>query len=57
MLLACVKHGVPPGERALLQHKHYIAEHGEDSPEINGWKWGQRGPAAKRGSSTESDNV
>jgi xylulose-5-phosphate/fructose-6-phosphate phosphoketolase len=42
---------------ALLEHKHYIAEHGEDSPEINGWKWGQRGPAAKRGSSTESDNV
>ncbi len=24
----------------LIQHKHYIAKHGEDLPEIRKWKWG-----------------
>jgi xylulose-5-phosphate/fructose-6-phosphate phosphoketolase len=23
-----------------IEHKHYIAEHGEDLPEIRNWKWG-----------------
>jgi xylulose-5-phosphate/fructose-6-phosphate phosphoketolase len=41
----------------LIEHKQYIAEHGEDMPEISGWTWGQREAEAGRGSSTESDNV
>jgi xylulose-5-phosphate/fructose-6-phosphate phosphoketolase len=24
----------------LLDHKEYIAAHGEDMPEIRNWKWG-----------------
>jgi xylulose-5-phosphate/fructose-6-phosphate phosphoketolase len=41
----------------LIQHKHYVAEHGEDMPEISGWRWGQTGPVTTKGSSTEADNV
>jgi xylulose-5-phosphate/fructose-6-phosphate phosphoketolase len=41
----------------LIEHKQYIAEHGEDMPEINGWMWGQNRPSAGRGESTEADNV
>jgi len=24
---------------ALIDHKAYISEHGEDAPEISGWTW------------------
>jgi xylulose-5-phosphate/fructose-6-phosphate phosphoketolase len=40
----------------LLEHKHYIEEHGDDLPEVAGWRWDQ-GRAADRVSSTEGDNV
>ena len=42
---------------ALIDHRAYISEYGEDAPEISGWKWGQHGPAAGRTGSTESDNL
>jgi xylulose-5-phosphate/fructose-6-phosphate phosphoketolase len=47
----------------LIEHKQYIAEHGDDIPAISGWKWGQASRAAsasgagKRATSTEGDNV
>jgi xylulose-5-phosphate/fructose-6-phosphate phosphoketolase len=42
---------------ALIEHKQYVAEHGEDRPEIAGWRWGQRRPAEGPPSSTEADNA
>jgi xylulose-5-phosphate/fructose-6-phosphate phosphoketolase len=30
----------------LIEHKHYINNHGKDMPEILGWKWGQPTPGA-----------
>lgn len=40
----------------LMEHKMYIEKHGDDMPEISGWKWG--GQRSTKGStSTEGDNV
>src|SRR5204863_9704029 len=41
---------------ALIEHRQYIDEHGEDHPFVLGWKWGEKGSVARR-SSTEGDNV
>ena len=42
---------------ALIDHKEYIREHGEDAPAISGWTWGGNKPASGGAGSTESDNV
>src|SRR5262245_21745178 len=41
----------------LIDHKHYIEEHGEDMPEITRWQWAEEAQAGARTSSTEADNV
>ncbi|MGE5851766.1 MAG: phosphoketolase [Deltaproteobacteria bacterium] len=41
---------------ALIDHKEYIYEHGEDSPEISGWTWDHKQPSGHV-DSTEGDNV
>src|SRR6266481_3687747 len=41
----------------LIEHKEYIAKHGDDMPAVIGWKWGAKGAVAARGTSTEGDNV
>jgi xylulose-5-phosphate/fructose-6-phosphate phosphoketolase len=40
----------------LIEHKTYIARHGDDLPEISGWTWSQAGPSTGV-RSTEADNV
>ena len=42
---------------ALLDHRQYINERGEDHPFVLGWRWGEKAPAGARRSSTEGDNV
>ena len=42
----------------LIEHKQYIAKHGDDMPAISGWKWGRSGGgpgSAKR--DTAADNL
>ena len=40
----------------LIEHNEYIAEYGDDMPEVSGWSWGREAMSAGR-SSTEADNV
>jgi xylulose-5-phosphate/fructose-6-phosphate phosphoketolase len=40
----------------LVEHKEYIAKHGDDMPAISGWRWGGSGTVAGPGTSTGGDN-
>jgi xylulose-5-phosphate/fructose-6-phosphate phosphoketolase len=43
---------------ALIDHRQYIDEHGEDHPFVRGWRWGELGSSkAATRTSTEADNV
>jgi xylulose-5-phosphate/fructose-6-phosphate phosphoketolase len=44
---------------ALIEHRQYINDRGEDHPTVLGWRWGELGKTAKetRRGSTEGDNV
>jgi xylulose-5-phosphate/fructose-6-phosphate phosphoketolase len=40
----------------LIEHKQYVTRHGDDMPEIAGWRWG-RAPASGGIWSTAPDNI
>ena len=42
---------------ALVEHRQYVNERGEDDPRILGWRWDSEAAAERRRSSTEGDNV
>jgi xylulose-5-phosphate/fructose-6-phosphate phosphoketolase len=41
----------------LIEHKQYIEKHGEDMPDITGWRWSDEAQRGAGGTSTEADNV
>ena len=42
----------------LIDHKHDVCKHGDDMPEIAGWRWGQQAKAGgPRVADTGGDNV
>jgi xylulose-5-phosphate/fructose-6-phosphate phosphoketolase len=42
---------------ALIEHRQYINERGEDHPFVLGWRWGEGKSSGPAQSSTEGDNV
>ena len=42
---------------ALIEHRQYINDRGEDHPYVRDWRWGEKVPLRTRGTSTEGDNV
>jgi xylulose-5-phosphate/fructose-6-phosphate phosphoketolase len=44
-------------QNALIEHRRYIDERGEDHPFVRGWRWGEKPSASASRTSTEADNV
>jgi xylulose-5-phosphate/fructose-6-phosphate phosphoketolase len=44
-------------DKALIDHRHYIEEHGEDLPAVLNWKWNANRAGRATRSSTEGDNA
>jgi xylulose-5-phosphate/fructose-6-phosphate phosphoketolase len=45
-------------QERLIEHKEYIARHGDDMPAISGWRWGQGSAGARSAKrDTAADNV
>ena len=51
---AYVKQGL---RDALIEHRQYINEWGEDHPFVLNWRWGEAGSSEAKRSSTSADNV
>ena len=41
----------------LIEHREYIAKHGDDMPQISNWRWGGEGKGRSGATSTEGDNA
>jgi xylulose-5-phosphate/fructose-6-phosphate phosphoketolase len=41
----------------LIEHEQYIERHGEDMPDISGWRWSDDARLGAGATSTEADNV
>jgi xylulose-5-phosphate/fructose-6-phosphate phosphoketolase len=57
MLAERAAHAKQAIRNKLLEHKQYIAEHGDDMPDIQNWQWGANGAVGARRSDTAADNV
>ena len=42
---------------ALIEHRRYIDERGEDHPFVRGWRWGEKASTTALRTSTEADNI
>ena len=52
----CHAHAKQALREKLIEHKQYIAQYGDDMPEIVTWSWNGK-LSATGGASTEADNV
>jgi xylulose-5-phosphate/fructose-6-phosphate phosphoketolase len=39
---ACMAYAKQAMRDKHIEHQHYIADHGEELPEVRNWQWGKR---------------